>query len=77
MLLGAANRCKLALGTEFLDNLYFRVRSNEESFPISPTLKRSFLKLIEEGISDKCIKATEILNVDKKVDDTNKKSLKR
>lgn len=77
MLLGAANRCKLEFGTEFLDNLYFRVRSNEESFPVSPTLKRSFLKLIEEGISDKCIKATDILNVNKRVDDNMKKSLKK
>lgn len=77
MLFSAAKRCELAFGEDFINNLYFRVRSNEESFPISPTLKRSFLKLIEEGISDKCIKATEILNNNKELNNPKKKSLKK
>ena len=50
-------RCVKKFGVDILNNLYFRIRDNEESFPITPTLKRSFKALIDEGITDKCISA--------------------
>ena len=62
VLYSALNRCVKAFGTDVLDKLYFRVRNNKESFVISPTLKRSFLALIEEGISNKCVLARDIYN---------------
>lgn len=65
---GAAHRCMNAFGEEFLDRLYFRTRNNEESFELTPTLKRSFLALISEGISDECIKASSTI---KENDKTN------
>lgn len=58
---GAAHRCMNAFGEEFLDRLYFRIRDNDESFELTPTLKRSFLALMSEGISDKCISASSII----------------
>lgn len=62
VLYSALNRCVKAFGADVLDKLYFRVRNNKESFVISPTLKRSFLALIEEGISNKCVLARDIYN---------------
>lgn len=53
-------RCVKKFGIDILNNLYFRIRDNEESFPITPTLKRSFKSLIDEGITDKCICAIKI-----------------
>lgn len=50
-------RCVKKFGNDILTNLYFRIRSSEESFPITPTLKRSFKLLIDEGITDKCVYA--------------------
>ena len=57
VLKSAAQRCKNKFGEEILDKLYFRVRSSEESFPLTATLKRSFNDLIKEGVSDKCVLA--------------------
>lgn len=53
-------RCVKKFGVDILNNLYFRIRDNEESFPITPTLKRSFKSLIDEGITDKCVNAIKI-----------------
>lgn len=60
VLRGAIQRCKNKFGDEILDILYFRIRSSQESFPVTATLKRSFNDLIKEGVSDKCILAREL-----------------
>ena len=54
-------RCVKKFSVDILNNLYFRIRDNEESFPITPTLKRSFKSLIDEGITDKCVSALKII----------------
>ena len=67
MLKGATTRCVNRFGEDILDKLYFRIRSSEESFPVTATLKRDFKALIEEGISDKCISASEIFDYKQKI----------
>ena len=52
---GANQRCK-DLIDELGINLYFRVRSNEESFPLTKSGKRDVKKLIAEGLSKECFK---------------------
>ena len=47
---------------DILDKLYFRVRSSQESFPVTATLKRAFKALIEEGVSEKCISAKDVVS---------------
>lgn len=41
---------------EVLEKLYIRVRDNKTSFPLDPSGKRSIITLVNEGISDDCIK---------------------
>lgn len=54
MMLGAEIRCRKAFGDEICDNLFFRYRSNDESFPLTGCGKRSSLALKEEGLSNLC-----------------------
>lgn len=42
-------RCINKFGESIVPKLYFRIRSNEESFEMTATLKRSFKALIDEG----------------------------
>ena len=69
VLSGATQRCKVKFGDDFLKSLYFRIHTNEESFVLTPTLKRSFLALMDEKVSEKCISA---LNFN--VENTNHKA---
>ena len=55
MLLSAEKRCIAKFGDNLKDNLYFRVRTFEEGFPILFTTKRNIIALKEEGISEQCI----------------------
>lgn len=75
VLIGALERCKKIFGEKFLNSLYFRIRTNEESFPMSFTCKRSFSSLIKEGITEKCVSAKEVEN--KKENNNNKVLVKR
>lgn len=74
VLRGAALRCKNEFGEDILDKLYFRVRSSQESFPVTATLKRAFKALIEEGVSEKCISAKDVVSnkIKEKVKTLNK-----
>lgn len=55
MLLSAEKRCIAKFGNVLKGNLYFRVRTFEEGFPMLFTTKRDTISLKEEGISEKCI----------------------
>ena len=57
---GANERCR-KLTEELGIDLYFRIRDNEESYPLTKSGKRDVKKLIAEGLTDKCFK---IINVD-------------
>lgn len=54
-LLAAEKRVYKKFGNIVTQNLFFRVRTFEEGYPILFTTKRNILALKEEGISDKCI----------------------
>ncbi len=71
-------RCINKFGENIVPKLYFRIRSNDESFEMTATLKRSFKSLIDEGITDKAIKAESIpLNLDNRKGKTKKLIHKR
>lgn len=69
VLYSALIRCINKFGISIVNDLYFRVRDNKESFEVTATLKRSFLALLDEGISDKCISAIEVLDYNKQKDE--------
>ena len=52
---GANERCK-----EIIDklgiNLYYRIRTNDESYPLTKSGKRDVKKLIAEGLTRDCFK---------------------
>ena len=50
------NKCTKLYGSDVMENVTYRIRSNEEGFPLSGCGKRNNLKLIDEGISEKCVK---------------------
>lgn len=52
----AQSRCKKTFGKEVADRSYWRVRSNEESYPLTGCGKRSAKALVEEGITSNCFK---------------------
>ena len=52
----AYNRCNKAFGQAVTARIYWRIRSNEESFPLTGCGKRSAKALAQEGISSKCFK---------------------
>ena len=55
-IIGSANeRCKKIMN-EFGKNLYFRIRSFDESFPLTGSGKRSTRALREEGLTDLCVR---------------------
>ena len=49
-IMSALNRCKNKFDKEITDKIVFRIRTNEESYPLSGCGKRNNLKLKEEGI---------------------------
>ena len=51
----AYNRCNKSFGQDVSSRIYWRIRSNDESFPLTGCGKRSAKKLIEEGIDSNCI----------------------
>lgn len=55
-----------ALPNDVVSMLYLRVRNNEESFPLAPSGKRNYSELINEGITDKCIKIDNVKKLIKK-----------
>ena len=55
-----------ALPDDVVSRLYLRVRNNEESFPLAPSGKRNYGALINEGITDKCIKIDNVKKLIKK-----------
>lgn len=52
---GANERCKKIV-EELGIELYFRVRTNEESYPLTKSGKRNVKKIKAEGLSEKCFK---------------------
>lgn len=66
MLLGAEVRCKKAFGDEMCNSIFFRYRSNDESFPLTGCGKRNNLELKAEGYSEKCIKPSMVYDNDVK-----------
>ncbi len=54
------DKCKKRLISSLPDDvvskIYLRVRNNLESFPLAPSGKRDYNELINEGITDNCIK---------------------
>lgn len=59
----ANERCKKILEATS-SKLYFRIRSNEESFPLTGSGKRDVISLKKEGLSEKCVIP---INIDGKV----------
>lgn len=55
IIMSADNRCKKLMKL-LGSTIYFRIRSNEESFPLTGSGKRSVKKLEEEGLTDKCVR---------------------
>ena len=56
VLKNAQKRCLKSFGREVTDRLYWRIRSNEEAFPLTGCGKRSAKALVQEGISRNCFK---------------------
>ena len=52
----AQKRCVKAFGKDTTDRIYWRIRSTEESFPLTGCGKRSAKALIQEGIDRHCLK---------------------
>lgn len=55
LLKSAINRCKIKYRTEVSDNIVFRIRNNEDSFPLTGCGKRDNKSLKDEGL-DNCIR---------------------
>lgn len=55
ILLAIQKRIQAKFGDEVASKIIYRVRDFEESFPLSKCGKRSYPKLAEEGITDKCL----------------------
>lgn len=62
VLKSCAERLQNQIPDEVLDQLFFRIRSFEESFPVAPSGKRDTKKLVLEGITDQCISCREVLS---------------
>lgn len=56
ILYSAMERCRNILN-ELGIELYYRVRTNEESYPLTKSGKRDVKKLVGEGLTEKCVKA--------------------
>ena len=52
----AQQRCINSFGKAVVDRIYWRIRSNEEAFPLTGCGKRSAKALVQEGISNHCFK---------------------
>lgn len=59
-ILGAERRCLKVLGDDFTSRIVYRIHSNEESFILTGCGKRNNHALIDEGLSDKCVKPVEV-----------------
>lgn len=55
ILKSCVERLNNSIPTQILDNIYFRIRSFEESFPLAPSGKRNTAELINETVDEKCI----------------------
>lgn len=51
-----AKRCKKEFGDDFLDLCYIRIHTNQEGFTLLHTGKRNIIALVDEGVSEKCVK---------------------
>ena len=67
ILKSAYERCCKAFGKEFADRMSFRLRTNDEGYPLTHCGKRSNLKLISEGLDNSiCFGEKNLVEVDKK-----------
>ena len=57
-LFNCIERLNSTLPEDIVNNLYIRVRSSKESFPLAPSGKRDIVSLVREGITDECIKCS-------------------
>ena len=62
LIVGIEKRIKSELGEELSSKVLYRVRSHNEEYPLTPCGKRNSLDLIDEGITDLCIKPILKLN---------------
>lgn len=65
-LINCIKRFRYFLPEDIVNNLYIRIRSLNESFPLAPSGKRDMGALVREGITDECIKCSNYL-VEKKL----------
>lgn len=56
-------RLKQSIDMEILNNMFFRIRTFEESFPLAPSQKKDTPFLVKEGIDDKCVPFSSINNI--------------
>ena len=62
ILKGIISRINNSFNHEIKNRLYFRIRNNEESFPLDPSGKRSLSTLINTGIDEKTLSFSELEN---------------
>lgn len=62
ILMGIENRVKIKYGQEITDKIVYRIRTFEEGFYSTACGKRSYPLLVEEGITEKCIKPIQDTN---------------
>ena len=55
----AQKRCQKVFGNKIANQMYWRMRSNKESFPLTGCGKRDTKLLVKEGVSSKCLKLVE------------------
>lgn len=67
VLKSAASRCSIEFGEDLLEKLYFRIRTNNESFKLLHTGKRNNIALVDEGISEKCVNAKSLFAEEKSI----------
>ena len=65
-LINCIKRFRYFLPEDIVNNLYIRIRSLNESFPLAPSGKKDMGALVREGITDECIKCSNYL-VEKKL----------
>ena len=60
IILGAEQRCQKAFGEEFAQNIVYRIHTNKESFELTGCGKRNNHALVDEGVTEKCVKPIEV-----------------
>lgn len=67
VLSGIESRVVAKYGQEVADKMLFRIRTFEEGFPFTKSGKRNYLALVEEGVTNKCIKLSDFKNIQEEI----------